>query len=804
MQFPEKWLRELVDPELGPDSLARLLTMAGLEVEDWRPVSPPFSGVVVGEVLKVEKHPGADKLSVCRTNVGTSQSLTIVCGAPNVVTGMKAPCALVGAKLPQSSTSQPSEIKTTVVRGVESHGMLCSAKELGLSEDHSGLLILRPDAPVGMNVRDLLELNDNIFSVKLTPNRADCLSLLGIAREVAALTRAPLRRPEVHAVAKTSEATVAVKISAPEGCGRFTGRVIRNVNANAASPEWITRRLERAGQRSISALVDVTNYVMLELGRPLHVYDLDKLKGGIEVRFGKKGEALQLLNEQTVHIDENVLAITDGSGPIGLAGIMGGDSTKADLNTKNIFLEAAFFFPDAIAGRARRYNFTSDASHRFERGVDFNNNIDGIERATALILEICGGEPGPVQDTIAKLPKRHPARMRVARARKVIGVPIESSEIEDIFTRLGFEHRRESNADEESFIVMPPSYRFDIENEEDLIEEVARLYGFERIPAKLPLTLAAIPSLPEQRRSLHDLRECLAAADYQEVINYSFVDEQWERDFAGNAEPIRLLNPIASQLAVMRSTLIGGLVANVRYNLNRKLERVRIFEVGRTFLRDTNVVDGDREVAGVRQPVRIAAGALGTADEQQWGVAARQVDFFDLKRDIERMVAPDQLRVIPWPHPALHPGRSARVLVHGSQIGWLGELHPHLQRKYELPVPLVLFELEVDPLLVRAIPRYLETSKFPPVQRDLSYIFNENIPVQLILDGLMRSKAAIVDAISVFESYRGKGIEVGKKGLAFRVLLQDTQKTLTDGEVDAAMAGLRRVLEQEYGAKLRQ
>ncbi|MFL6571199.1 MAG: phenylalanine--tRNA ligase subunit beta, partial [Burkholderiales bacterium] len=313
-----------------------------------------------------------------------------------------------------------------------------------------------------------------------------------------------------------------------------------------------------------------------------------------------------------------------------------------------------------------------------------------------------------------------------------------------------------------------------------------------------------IPSLPEQRRSLHDLRECLAAADYQEVINYSFVDEQWERDFAGNAEPIRLLNPIASQLAVMRSTLIGGLVANVRYNLNRKLERVRIFEVGRTFLRDTNVIDGDREVAGVRQPVRIAAGALGTADEQQWGVAARQVDFFDLKRDIERMVAPDQLRVIPWPHPALHPGRSARVLVHGSQIGWLGELHPHLQRKYELPVPLVLFELEVDPLLVRAIPRYLETSKFPPVQRDLSYIFNENIPVQLILDGLMRSKAAIVDAISVFDSYRGKGIEVGKKGLAFRVLLQDTQKTLTDGEVDAAMAGLRRVLEQEYGAKLRQ
>jgi phenylalanyl-tRNA synthetase beta chain len=543
---------------------------------------------------------------------------------------------------------------------------------------------------------------------------------------------------------------------------------------------------------------------MLELGRPLHVYDVDKLKGGIEVRFGRKGEKLKLLNEQTVEIDESVLAITDASGPIGLAGIMGGDSTKADLDTRNVFLEAAFFFPDAIAGRARRYNFTSDASHRFERGVDFESNIAGIERATALILEICGGEPGPVADTVARLPQRHPVKIRVSRARKIIGVQIPSDEMADIFARLGFKFRREGSGADEYFFVTPPSYRFDIEIEEDLIEEVARLYGFERIPANPPLAQASMLALPEQRRSLHDLRERMAAAGYQEVVNYSFVEEDWEKDFAGNTKPIQLLNPIASQHAVMRSNLIGGLIANVRYNMNRKLDRVRIFEIGRAFLRDVSVVDGDLEVAGVRQPMRVAAAAFGTADDEQWGTARRNVDFFDVKNDVEVLLAPAQVRVESAPHPALHPGRSARVLLNGSEIGWLGELHPGLQRKYELPGPLVLVELDAEPLLTRGLPQYGEVSKFPPVRRDLSYTFDEKIPVQSILDSLMRSKAPIVDAISVFDLYRGKGIETGKKGLAFRVLLQDTQKTLTDAEVDAAVAGLRRVLEQEYGAKLRQ
>jgi len=804
MQFSENWLRTLVDPKLATPELAHLLTMSGLEVEDCREVSPPFTGVVVGKVLGVEKHPNADKLKVCQVDVGAAQALGIVCGAPNVVQGMKVPCALVGARLPGASPDQLFEIKAATMRGIESHGMLCSARELGLSDDHGGLLNLRADAPIGGDVREVLALDDRILTIKLTPNRADCLSVLGVAREVAALTRASLRPPQISAVPAQSKAVFPVKISAADGCGRFSGRVIRNVNAKASSPEWMRQRLERAGQRSISALVDITNYVMLELGRPLHVYDLDKLSGGIDVRFGRNGEKLMLLNEQIVELDESVLAITDASGPIGLAGIMGGNSTKAGLDTRNVFLEAAFFFPQAIAGRARRYNFTSDASHRFERGVDFENSIEGIERATALVLEICAGEPGPVVDTVAKLPQRHPVKIRVARARKIIGVQIASDEMADIFRRLGFVARREGGGADEFFVVTPPSYRFDIETEEDLIEEVARLYGFERIPANPPLAVANMRALPERRRSLHDLRERLAAAGYQEVINYSFVEEEWEKDFAGNAQPIRLLNPIASQLAVMRSNLIGCLVANVRYNLNRKLDRVRIFEVGRAFLRDVSIPDGDLDVAGVCQPMRIAAAAFGAADDEQWGITDRSVDFFDLKNDIEVLLAPALVRFEPAPHPAMHPGRSACVLLDGSEIGWIGELHPRLQRKYELPAPVILFEMDAEPLLARSLPQYVEVSKFPLVHRDLAIIVDEKIAVQSILDGLRHSKPPIVDAISVFDVYRGKGIEIGKKGLAFRVLLQDTQKTLTDAEVDAALAGLLRVLEQEYGAKRRQ
>ena len=807
MQFSERWLRTLVDPSLSTGELCHLLTMSGLEVETCTDVAPPFSKVVVAQVLEVAKHPNADRLTVCSVDAGTGAALSIVCGAPNVSAGMKVPCALVGASLQgpngKDGPDRPFEIRPAKMRGVESQGMLCSARELGLSDDHSGLLALPADAPVGHDFRDYYALDDKLITIKLTPNRADCLSVLGIAREVAALTRAKLAPPAISPVPHVIEETFPVSITDPEGCGRFTGRVIRNVNAKAQTPDWMKQRLERAGQRPISALVDVTNYVMLELGRPLHVYDLDKVRGGIDVRFGRKGESVKLLNEQTVDVDETVLCITDDTGPIGLAGIMGGDSTKADLDTQHVFLESAFFFPEIVAGRARRYNFASDAAHRFERGVDFDNNVAGIERATRLILDICGGKPGPVEDLVARLPDRPPVMMRVARAHKVIGVPVPADEIADIFHRLGFDSAREGAGASEVFVVTPPSFRFDIGIEEDLIEEVARVHGFERIPAHPPAAPAVMRAEPERRRSLHALRQQLAASDYHEVINFSFVEEAWEADFAGNSSPIRLLNPIASQLAVMRSSLIGSLVANVRHNLNRKIAQVRVFEIGRAFVREPALKDGDLDVAGVRQPVRVGAIACGPALEEQWGVPDRAVDFFDVKGDVEALLAPRRARFESGAHPALHPGRAARVVLDGRPVGWVGELHPRWQRKYDLPSAPVLFELDAAPVLELELPRFSEVSKFPPVIRDLAVLVPDSVPAQALLDELTKSRPAAVQSIRLFDLYRGKGISAGQKSLAFRVVIQDTAKTLTDEEADAAMAQLTQVLAAKFGARLR-
>src|SRR5882672_1295898 len=540
---------------------------------------------------------------------------------------------------------------------------------------------------------------------------------------------------------------------------------------------------------------------MLELGRPLHVYDLDKLAGGIDVRFGRKGERVKLLNDMTVDVDESVLCITDRSGVIGLGGIMGGDSTKADSATRNILIESAFFYPEAVAGRARRYNFASDASHRFERGVDFDNNVAGIERATRLILDICGGEPGPTVDTVAKLPERRPVRMRVARAHKIIGVPVPAAEMADIFGRLGLAHAREDSG--EVFVVTPPSFRFDIEIEEDLVEEVARVHGFERIPARPPRAPVAMRPQREAHRSPHALRQRLADADYHEVINFGFVDPQWEADFAGEARPIRVLNPIASQLAVMRTTLFGSLVANVAYNLGRKLPRIRVFELGRVYLRDPAAKEGALDVAGVRQPMRVGAIAYGPALEEQWGVPARNADFYDVKADVEALLAPRVARYASAQHPALHPGRSARVLLDGAPIGWVGELHPRWQQKYGLPLPGALFELDLEALGRVELPRYREVSKFPPVIRDLAIVVDEGLPAAALLEEMGRFRPAGVQKIRLFDFYRGKGVERGKKSLAFRVVMQDTARTLTDAEADAAMAQLTKLLAAKFGAKLR-
>ena len=792
MQVPESWLRSFCNPPISGQALADRLTMAGVEVEAYERYGPQFSGVVVGEILSVEKHPNADKLTVCKVNVG-AEALQVVCGAPNVRAGMKAPLAMVGAKLPGL------EIKEAPLRGVTSRGMLASARELGLSSDHSGLLELAKDAKPGSDVRTLLGLEEHVMTLKLTPNRADCLSILGVAREVSALTATALEVPRIDKVSPKSAVKHPVRISAPQGCGRFAGRVIRNVNAAAPTPEWMKQRLERSGQRSISALVDVTNYVMLELGRPLHVYDQDKLHGAIDVRWGRKGEKLLLLNEQEVEVDHSVLCIADDSGPIGLGGIMGGESTKADTETRNVFLESAFFYPAAVAGRARRYNFSSDASHRFERGVDFNNNVDGIERATRLILDLCGGEPGPTEDLVARLPERKPVHMRTARAQKVIGVPVPEAEIASAFTRLALPFKREG----EKFVVTPPSFRFDLEIEEDLIEEVARIYGFERIAAHPPRAAATLLAAPENQRSLHELRERLAAADYREVINFSFVEPAWEEDFAGETNPIRLLNPIASQLSVMRTSLIGSLVDVIRKNHQRKVQRIRVFEIGRVFLRDAQAVDGPLSVGGVSQPMRIAAAAYGPAFPQQWEGAERAVDLFDLRADLDALAAPLELRLEPAAHPALHPGRSAKVLLGGKAVGWIGELHPKWLRKYELPQPAIVFELDADAIRAVPLPEPKVPSRFPPVVRDIAMEFDSGTPVQVVLEAIEAEKPAIVHSVRLFSVYRGAGLPPGKKSLAFRVVMQDTEKTLTDAEADVARDALVALLGRRFAARLR-
>jgi phenylalanyl-tRNA synthetase beta chain len=807
MQFSENWLRTMVNPKMSSADLSHLLTMSGLEVEEIEPVAPPFSRVVIGHVLELAKHPNADRLNVCQVDVGSGTTLTIVCGAPNVRAGMKVVCALAGAILPPGDDGKPFEIKVGLLRGVESQGMLCSARELKLSEDHAGLIDLPADAPIGQDIRDYFQLDDLKFTIKLTPNKADCLSVLGVAREVSALTGSPLTMPSFTTVAVNSDDKLPVKISAPDLCGRFSGRIIRGLNARAVTPDWMRQRLERSGQRPISALVDISNFVMLELGRPSHVFDLAKIHGGLDVRWGKQGETLKLLNGNTVAVDEWIGVIADELEIESLAGIMGGDSTAVSLDTQDIYLEAAFWWPSAIQGRARRFNFSTDAAHRFERGVDFATTVEHLERITALLIDICGTpdtKVGPVDDQSVNVPQRPPVSVRTARAVKIIGVPLTDALIADIFTRLGLQFTQEPGL----FKVTPPSFRFDIEIEEDLIEEIVRVYGFENIPALPPVAASAMRIAPENRRSLFTIRRQIADLDYQEVVNYSFVDEAWEADFAANTTPIKLLNPIASQMSVMRSTLFGSLIANVRYNLNRKLNRARVFEIAGVYLRDAAVADGPLSVAGYDQPKRVAALAYGPVVEEQWGQPSRNVDYFDIKADLEALFAPRTLRFVKAEHPALHPGRSAAIELDGKAIGFIGELHPRWQQKYDLPLAPVMFEVDAAALQEKTLPKYQEISKFPAVTRDLALVVEQYVNAQDLLDTFAAEQNSnpackILQAIVLFDEYRGKGLENGEKSLAFRFTLQDTQSTLQDDAVDAVIHILAVAANKKNGAKLR-
>lgn len=803
MQFPESWLRSFVNPDIDSDTLSHQLTMAGLEVEEVGPVAPPFEQIVVAHIKDICAHPNADKLRICQVDDGSGDLLQVVCGAPNAAAGLTVPFARIGARLPDGM-----KIGKAKMRGVESFGMLCSARELGLSEDHSGLLELDAGLQAGQSIRETLSLDDAVFTLKLTPNRADCLSILGVAREVAALNGVAMTPPQAGPVTVSINDQVPVEVKAPDLCGRFAGRVIRGVNAKAKTPDWMRARLERCGQRSISALVDISNYVMLELGRPTHVFDLAKVNEGLTVRWAQQGEQLELLNGQTVTLQSDVGVIASGNELESLAGIMGGQASAVTLETTDIYLEGAFWWPEAIMGRARRFKFSSEASHRFERGVDFANIPQDLERMTQLILDICGGQAGPLDDQIINLPERPVVALRVDRCRRVLGIEVSEQEIAEIFTRLNLPYKLENGV----FQVSPPSYRFDLIIEEDLIEEVARIYGFERIPALAPVA-PAIMSMPEEtRKGPHALRAAMASRDYQEVINFSFVEEDWETNYCANRDPIRLLNPIASQLAVMRSSLIGGLLANIVHNANRKQSRVRVFELGRVFERDPSVKEGDLTVQGVRQPQRLAAAAWGPAMPEQWGIVDKPVDFYDVKSDLEALLGSRVHGLVceAATHPVLHPGRSARLLLDGTPIGWLGEVHPQWVQKLELTRAPVVFEVDVEAISYVSLPVPTEISRQPVVIRDLAVWVDHGVTYQDLLDTLKQSiasdaKLKIVKDIRLFDVWRDKNADntSTQTSLALRFWLQDPAITLGDQQVEDCMKVLLAALVDQHGVRQR-
>jgi phenylalanyl-tRNA synthetase beta chain len=801
MQFPESWLREFCNPPLSTRQLAELLTMSGFEVEELQRVAPPFSGVVVGEIVEAAPHPQADKLRVCRVNVGSGEPLQIVCGAPNARVGLRAPLARVGAELPAGDDGQPFRIGVGQLRGVESRGMLCSARELKIADDHGGLLELPADAPPGADLRAYLNLDDHLFTLKLTPNLGHALSVYGIAREVSALTGTPLDTPAIEPVKPSHDQRLPVEVQAPDLCGRFSGRIVRNVDPKAKTPAWMVERLARCGQRSVSALVDISNYVMFEYGRPSHIFDLDKIHQRLVVRWGRRGEPLKLLNGNTIEVDEAVGVIADDQAVESLAGIMGGDKTSVTDDTRHVYVEAAFWWPESVAGRSRRYNFSTDAGHRFERGVDPATTVPHIERITRLIIDICGGEAGPMDDQVVRLPEARPVTLRVERAAKVIGLPVTQAQCADVFRRLGFRHAESQGA----ITVVPPSWRFDLSIEEDLIEEVIRVVGYDKLPVTAPLAPLVSRVRTEARRGLSQLQRALAALDFQETISFAFVEERWERELAGNADAIRVLNPIVAPLAVMRSSLIGSLVAVLRHNLARKASRVRVFEAGRVFVRDGAAPDGPLAVAGLRQPMRLAGLAYGPAEPPQWGTKERTVDFYDVKGDLEALFAPRRLGFTRADHPALHPGRSAAIELDGRRIGHVGELHPRWRQAYELPQAPVVFELDLEAALERPLPQFEPLPRQQPVWRDVALVVADSVSHDALVAAL--ADDPLIHAATLFDVYKPAkpvpGIDAGERSLAVRLELQDAGAPLTDERIEAVKAAAVARAGMAFGARLR-
>lgn len=793
MRFSEKWLREWVDPSIGSEALAARLTMAGLEVDAIEPVAPPFSGVVVGRVLAVEPHPEADRLRVCRVDDGSGEPLTIVCGAANVAVGMCVPTARIGARLPDGKA-----IGRAKLRGVESQGMLCSAKELGLGEGGEGLLSLPADARPGTDLREYLDLDDVSLELGITPNRGDCLGIAGIARELGVLCRTEVRAPAVEAVPAVIGDRLPIDLRAPQGCPRYLGRVIRGVDPAASTPLWMQERLRRSGLRSLGPLVDVTNYILLELGQPMHAFDLDRLRGGVCVRHAEEGESLTLLDGQTVRLAADMLVIADRERALALAGVMGGRDSAVGDGTRSVFLECAWFAPAAVAGRARRLGLHTDSSHRFERGVDPGIQWQAMERATRMILDIAGGEAGPVVEAAApaELPVRSPIRLRAARLLRVLGYPVGADEVTEILSRLGM---RITARTTEGWELVPPSFRFDVAIEADLIEEVARVHGYEAIPSAPPRSVLRITPADTAGGRSRRARSVLAARGYQEVITYSFIDAGLQELYDPGRRPLRLANPISADTAVMRTSLWPGLGQVVLHNLNRQQGRVRIFEYGSKFLLEGEVLKEESVIAGL---------AVGDAWPEQWGLPARAVDFHDVKGDLEALLSALGLRDCAFqaaPHPALHPGQSARIMDgQGAAIGWLGRLHPRIAQALDLDAQPLLFEIALDALPRAATPVFRELSRFPAVRRDLALIVDESVPAADVLARVGKAAGPYLQGLSLFDIYRGKGVDSGKKSLALGLTFQDFSRTLTDAEIEHSIQGVLRELREGLGATLRE
>ena len=788
MKLNESWLRTWVNPVIGTDELVQQITMAGLEVDGVELAAPSFSGVVVGEVKATSPHPDADKLTICEVD-GGDQIYQVVCGAKNVRAGLKIPFAKVGAVLPGDFKIKPAKL-----RGQDSQGMLCGASEIGLEDVVDGLLELAADAPVGMDIREYLQLDDAIIEVDLTPNRADCLSVRGIAREVGVLNRVAVTAPDISPVAVTSELVVAVKVDAPEHCPKYIGRVIEGVDLSAPTPLWMQERLRRAGLRTIDPVVDVTNYVLLELGQPLHAFDLAKLDGDISVRLAGKDEKVTLLDGQDLSLRDDTLVIADTAKVLAAAGVMGGADSAVTAETKNIFLECAFFAPLAVAGKARGYGLHTDSSHRFERGVDPALQETAIERASALILDIAGGKAGPLVSEVsdANMPTAATLQLRPTKIESMLGMPMAASDVEEILTRLGMK----VSANDAGWSVVAPSWRFDMEREEDLIEELARVYGYANLPTRLPLVQAQ-PQVPEALLNVRRVADALQSRGYLEVITYSFVDPAVQKEVDPTVAGLALANPISSELGVMRTSLWSGLLSCARYNLNRQMDRLRLFETGLRFVPTKVELKQESVLSGL---------IYGSAAPLNWSAAARKVDFYDLKGDVQALLGLSgraNWEFVPAEHPALHPGQSAEVQIDGVHAGWIGKLHPGVAAKLDVAEDIYLFELLNDVILSASVPKFVELSDQPAVRRDLAFVLKAETPAGSVIAAVRSACDLSLKDVRIFDVYQGDRVPEGMKSLALGLTFQERSRTLKDAEISSQIEAVVSLLKQEFNAHLR-